>query len=180
MLQARLLAYQDAHRHRIGGNANQIPVNAPRSPVLHYQRDGAMAGQCPVRGGSDNQDGSVNFYPNDRAGEGAPMPQPGLARPPLPVMEQAWIRAYDTEDDDHCSQAGELFRLMGDERRRQLAHNIAEGLVQAIRVGAHAEAIFPGGSRSCAAGIGGDGVQGVRFQGVAISLEHARRPHSGR
>jgi catalase len=131
MLQARLLAYQDAHRHRIGANANQIPVNAPRCPVHHYQRDGVMAGMCPARGGSDNQGSGVNFYPNDRTGEGAPAPQPGLAPPPLPMLEQAWIRAYDTEDEDHYSQAGDLFRLMSDEQRRQLAHNIAEGLVQA-------------------------------------------------
>src|SRR5690606_41182901 len=43
MLQARLLAYQDAHRYRLGVNANQIPVNAPKCPVNHYQRDGARS-----------------------------------------------------------------------------------------------------------------------------------------
>ena len=33
MLQARLLAYPDAHRYRVGVNANQIPVNAAKCPV---------------------------------------------------------------------------------------------------------------------------------------------------
>lgn len=33
MLQARLLAYQDAHRYRVGVNANHIPVNASKCPI---------------------------------------------------------------------------------------------------------------------------------------------------
>ncbi len=44
MLQARLMAYPDAQRYRVGTNANQLPVNSPRCPVQHYQRDGVMAG----------------------------------------------------------------------------------------------------------------------------------------
>ena len=31
MLQARLFAYQDAHRYRIGANYNDLPVNYPRA-----------------------------------------------------------------------------------------------------------------------------------------------------
>jgi len=55
MLQGRLLAYQDAHRYRVGVNVNQLPVNAARCPVNHYQRDGAMAGGCPMHGNNNNQ-----------------------------------------------------------------------------------------------------------------------------
>jgi catalase len=131
MLQARLLAYQDAHRYRIGANANQIPVNAAKCPVHHYQRDGAMAGMCLASGSSLNQDGSVNFYPNDRAGEGAPVPDPQVGAPPMPVLENAWIKPHDTSDQDHYSQAGELFRLMNEHQKQQLVNNIAEGLAQA-------------------------------------------------
>jgi catalase len=36
MLQARLLAYQDAQRYRLGVNHNQLPVNAPRCPVIYF------------------------------------------------------------------------------------------------------------------------------------------------
>ncbi len=61
MLQARLIAYQDAHRYRIGANGNQLPVNAPRCPVNHYQRDGVLAGmKCPY-GDQDNQGSGVNL-----------------------------------------------------------------------------------------------------------------------
>lgn len=131
MLQARLIAYQDAHRYRVGVNVNQIPVNAPRCPVHHYQRDGAMAGMRPSHGNYNNQDGSVNFYPNDRTGEGAPAPTPELSSPPMPLLEDAWIKAYDTSEEDYYTQAGDLFRLMNEDQKRQLTNNIVEGLVHA-------------------------------------------------
>jgi len=45
VLQSRLFSYPDTHRHRIGTNYNQLPINAPRTPyrVANFQRDGAMA-----------------------------------------------------------------------------------------------------------------------------------------
>lgn len=133
MLQARLLAYQDAHRYRIGVNFNQLPVNAPRCPVNHYQRDGAMAGMCPVteKGQVPNQDSSANFYPNDRVNAGAPVPVPEVAEPPMPLESEAWVKPYSQDDDDYFSQAGALFRLMSDDQQKQLADNIAGGLVHA-------------------------------------------------
>src|ERR1700731_4162028 len=42
MLLARGFSYADAHRARIGVNYKQIPVNAPKSPVHSYSKDGAM------------------------------------------------------------------------------------------------------------------------------------------
>ncbi|MCB5205930.1 catalase [Methylovorus mays] len=132
MLQARLLAYQDAHRYRVGVNANQLPVNAPRCPVNHYQRDGAMAGMgCPAHGHENVFLGSPNFYPNDRAAEGAPVPAAEFAPPPMPVLEQAWIGYHDQSQEDYYTQAGDLFRLMNDDQKQQLFNNIAGGLSQA-------------------------------------------------
>ena len=43
MLQSRLFSYPDTHRHRLGVNYNQLPVNAPLCPVANFQRDGFMA-----------------------------------------------------------------------------------------------------------------------------------------
>ncbi len=131
MLQARLMAYPDAHRYRIGTNANQLPVNAPRSPSHHYQRDGAMAGMPPAFGDDNNQGSGVNFYPNDQANEGAPTPQPDVAEPPLPLENEAWIMPYDTQQDDNFTQAGTLYRLMSEEQKNQLAGNIAGALIHA-------------------------------------------------
>ena len=42
MLQARIFSYADAHRYRLGINADQLPVNRPRCPVHDYHADGAM------------------------------------------------------------------------------------------------------------------------------------------
>ena len=48
MLLARLFSYHDTHLHRIGANAMQLPVNAPRhAPVHSYNRDGAMRYRNP-------------------------------------------------------------------------------------------------------------------------------------
>lgn len=45
VLQSRLFSYPDTHRHRIGVNYQQLPVNRPRTAhhLANFQRDGAMA-----------------------------------------------------------------------------------------------------------------------------------------
>ncbi len=132
MLQGRLLAYQDAHRYRVGTNANQLPVNAAKCPVHHYQRDGAMAGGCPMQSASKIQDSSVNYYPNDQINQGAPVPEPSVEEPAMPVLEDAWVKRYAVADDeDHYSQAGDLYRLMSDSQKDQLTRTIGEGLIHA-------------------------------------------------
>ncbi len=132
MLQGRLLAYQDAHRYRVGVNANQLPVNAAKCPVNHYQRDGAMAGMCPAHGAAAVQTSRVNYYPNDQINDGAPVPDPAVAEPPMPVLESAWVARHGLADDeDHYTQAGDLFRLMNDSQKDQLTTTIAGGLVHA-------------------------------------------------
>ncbi|KAI1906829.1 catalase A [Ophidiomyces ophidiicola] len=42
VLQSRLFSYPDTHRHRLGTNYHQIPVNCPLRAFSPYQRDGAM------------------------------------------------------------------------------------------------------------------------------------------
>ena len=127
MLQARLLAYQDAQRYRVGVNYNHLPVNAPRCPVHHYQRDGAMAGTTPAT--SLNQGSGVNFYPNNSTTEATPRAE--LAAPPLPLLEDAWVQPYSQDDEDYFQQAGDLFRIMSGEQKTRLAKTIAGGLSQA-------------------------------------------------
>ncbi len=129
MLQARLLAYQDAHRYRLGVNHNHIPVNRPRCPVQHYQRDGAMAGGCPVQHGQSGHGGEVNFFPNDDSN--SPKPDPKYLEPPMPIEEDAWIGRHSQEHEDYYSQAGDLFRIMSKQQQQALTTTIAGGLSQA-------------------------------------------------
>jgi len=43
MLQGRLFSYPDTHRHRLGVNYEQIPINCPyRAKVANVNRDGPM------------------------------------------------------------------------------------------------------------------------------------------
>ena len=43
VLQSRLFSYPDTHRHRLGVNYQQIPVNQPLRAFNPFQRDGSMA-----------------------------------------------------------------------------------------------------------------------------------------
>ena len=38
------MSYTDTHRHRLGGNYNQLPINCPyRTKVVNENRDGFFA-----------------------------------------------------------------------------------------------------------------------------------------
>ena len=110
MLQFRIFAYGDAHRHRLGVNYESLPVNRPHCPVANYHRDGAMRFD-------GNADGSVNYEPNSFGG---------------PVEDDR----YDhREGNDDYTQAGNLYRLMPAAERRRLHQAIAgamEGVPQEI------------------------------------------------
>ncbi|KAM8969799.1 catalase [Sarcophilus harrisii] len=121
MLQGRLFAYPDTHRHRLGPNYLHIPVNCPyRTRVASYQRDGPM---CM----SDNQGGAPNYYPNSF---GAPHNYP-LA------LEHRYntsgdVQRYNSSDEDNVTQVREFFvRVLNEEQRQRLCENIAGHLKNA-------------------------------------------------
>lgn len=126
MLQARLFAYPDAQRYRLGANYQQLDVNCPICPVNNYQRDGAMARNHL---GNKADIMSANFYPNKR--DNLPAEMPEYTEPAMPILGDAWLKAYDTQHEDNFSQAGDLFRLMSMEQKQQLVSNIAGGLIHA-------------------------------------------------
>ncbi|WP_042352361.1 catalase KatA [Bacillus massiliigorillae] len=112
MLQGRLFAYADAHRYRVGANHNALPINAPKCPFSTYQRDGFMR--------PDNNGGkSVYYEPNSFGG---PAEAPEHKRPSMPVSGVADSVAYD--NDDHYTQAGDLYRLLSPAERTRLVNNI--------------------------------------------------------
>jgi catalase len=115
MLQARIMAYTDAHRYRLGGNHETLPVNRPHSPVENYQRDGFMR--------HDGNHGSkLNYEPNSFNG-----PQQADAsynQAPFPVDGDG-ARYNHRDGNDDYTQAGDLFRLMSTEEKERLMDNIA-------------------------------------------------------
>jgi catalase len=120
MLQARLFAYHDAQLYRVGTNHQHLPVNRPRCPFHNQQRDGAMA---VANGGA-----ALNYDPVRTGGPAAGGFGHGDAGWPL----EGTAGRYDTRaTDDHYTQAGNLFRLLSDEGKRNLIANIAGSLSQA-------------------------------------------------
>jgi len=92
MLQGRLFSYPDTHRHRLGGNYHQIPINCPyRARVHNYQRDGAFS----VTG---NQKGEVNYEPNTLGG---PVQDPSSKWHPQQMNGCAGRYAYTHKNDNY-------------------------------------------------------------------------------
>ncbi|MDQ2848866.1 MAG: catalase [Actinomycetota bacterium] len=109
MLLGRAFAYSDTHRHRIGPNYQQLPVNRPRTQVNSYTFDGAMA--------YDHSGDAPTYAPNS------------FGRPysdVTGVVEDGWesdgemVRsAYQLRaDDDDFSQPGTLVREVWDDALR--------------------------------------------------------------
>jgi len=115
MLQGRLFSYADTHRHRLGVNYKQIPVNCPyNSRVQNYQRDG------PARV-DGNQLGAPNYFPNSFGGA---QPDPSVAWGKQVVSGE--VDRYPTDDDDNFSQAGIFYnKVLDTAARDRLTSNIA-------------------------------------------------------
>ncbi|GGJ34751.1 catalase [Streptomyces brasiliensis] len=119
MLQGRLFAYGDAHRYRVGVNADQLPVNRPHAAEARsYQRDGALY---------DGRHGRAkNYEPNSFGGPvqtGRPL-WGGTEVAGLTGNHPAPLHA---EDDDFV-QAGDLYRLMSEDEKERLISNLATAI----------------------------------------------------
>ena len=102
LLQGRNFSYLDTQLKRLGGpNFTQIPINAPKCPMAHFQQDGHMA----IR----NPKGRVNYEPNSWS-DGGPResPEAGFTTYPEPVQGPK-IRARSETFADHYSQARQFF-----------------------------------------------------------------------
>lgn len=71
-----------------------------------------------------NGGGSVNYEPNSFGG---PAQDPANREPPLKITGDADRYDHRAGNDDY-SQAGDLFRLMSDDQKRQLMDNIAKAM----------------------------------------------------
>lgn len=123
MLQGRLFSYNDTHRHRLGPNYAQIPINAPlRSKLNCYFRDGLMA----VNG---NGGRTPNYEPNS---VGGPKQAPQLIEHPQRLGSDVMVRQKTTHPNDDFVQAGMLYRdAMSEYDRSRLVHNIVGHLKNA-------------------------------------------------
>ena len=126
MLQGRLINYPDTHRHRLGPNYDQIPINCPyRARMGNYNtRDGFMT----VNGGNGSQ---PNYEPNSVTG--TPVQNGAYAWKTETLVGEAGRYAF-AHPNTNYEQPRELFRkIFDDEMRAKVIKNIAGGLGQCRR-----------------------------------------------
>jgi catalase len=117
MLLGRLFSYPDSHRHRIGTNYQQLPINRPRSPVHSYNKDGAMRYK---------NTGDPVYAPNSMGGPAADPQLHGEAQH-MQISGRPIRAPYDKHsDDDDFAQPGALYRdVLSETEREHLTSNIA-------------------------------------------------------
>jgi catalase len=124
MLLGRMFSYPDAHRHRIGANYNQLPVNAPRSPVHSYSKDGAMR---------FHKVSDPVYAPNSKGGPQADVQhygQPAGWHTDGEMVRTAYTKRVEDNDWD---QAGTLVReVYTDAERERLVGNIVGHLSNGV------------------------------------------------
>ena len=121
---ARLFSYADAHRHRLGANYQQIPVNAAVCPVRSYSKDGAMR----IHPVSDPV-----YAPNSKGGPAADVERYGRV-PSWSADGEIMRTAYvDHAEDDDWGQAGTLVReVLDDAARQRLVDNVVGHLLNGV------------------------------------------------
>ncbi len=139
VLQARIFSYADAHRYRLGTHYEALPVNAPKCPMHHYHKDGAMRFFKNDAGNPD-----LYYEPNSFGG---PTEDPSFREPPLRISGDADRYNHRIGNDDY-SQPRALFNLFDDGQKEALFSNIAgamKGVPENIisRQMAHFEKIDP-------------------------------------
>lgn len=120
MLQGRLFSYSDTHKHRLGANYLQLPVNRSKSQTSNYQRDG------PACYG-DNGGNAPNYFPNSFSG-----PE---QNPQYLESEEEYsgiAKKFESGDEDNYSQVTDFWnKVLNEESRRNLCENIAGHLKDA-------------------------------------------------
>ncbi|MEV4437977.1 catalase [Streptomyces sp. NPDC049577] len=124
MLQGRLFAYSDAHRYRVGINADHLPVNRPRATVARtYGRDGYAY---------DGRHGRAKNYEPNSFGGPAETGRPLWQSSPVTGQTGNTEAPSHAEDNDFV-QAGNLYRLMSEEEKGRLIGNLAGFIAKVSR-----------------------------------------------
>merc|ERR1712021_856 len=123
MLQGRLFSYSDTHRHRLGANYLQIPVNCPyRTQAKSYQRDGPMTVDT-------NQEGCPNYYPNSFGGPRDDIKKYSESKF---TVNHADVGRFNSSDEDNFTQCGIFFnKTLNQAERERLVDNIASHVINA-------------------------------------------------
>ncbi|WP_395698166.1 catalase [Methylocella sp.] len=134
LLQGRLFSYLDTQKSRLGtANFHQLPINAPKCPVMNFQRDGQMQMAIPK--------GRANYEPNGLAENGedsGPRECPATGFRTFPAPEQGdMLRVRPESFADHYSQARLFYRSLDPAEQAHVASAFAFELskvaIEAVR-----------------------------------------------
>ncbi len=133
LLQGRLFSYLDTQKSRLGtANFHQLPINAPKCPVMNFQRDGMMQMAVPK--------GRANYEPNSLSAHG----EEGGPRE-CPMTGFTTANAVTGEDEqggklrvrtelfaDHYSQARMFWKSMTENEQAHIASSFVFELSKVV------------------------------------------------
>lgn len=117
VLQSRLFSYPDTHRHRLGVNYQQIPVNCPVAGVFNpHMRDGAM-----------NVNGNLGNTPNYYSATHQFKTESFKLQEEQEVWNGAACPFHWKATDAEFKQAQALYKTLAryPDQQKNLAHNVA-------------------------------------------------------
>ena len=124
LLQGRLFSYADTQMYRLGANAMQLPINAPKKPINTVNQDGAMNSASTTSG--------INYQPSRLLARG----ESPNARYSLLTLSGT-TQQLTIEREQNFKQAGDLYRSFSRKERQDLIDNFGHSLAAADDVSKH-------------------------------------------
>jgi catalase len=115
LLQGRVFSYADTQMYRLGANALQLPINAPKVAVNNGNQDGAMNSGASSSG--------VNYQPSRLLAR----EEPQTARYSQSVLAGSTQQAK-IQREQNFKQAGDLYRSFSQKERQDLIDNFGGSL----------------------------------------------------
>ncbi len=117
LLQGRLFSYFDTQRYRVGGNFQQLPVNAPKIPVSTNNQDGAFS--------TRKTNGEINYQPSVTQNGFTDEAKYNYSKSSftnISTVQQKITRPNDFK------QAGEFYRSLNEKEKTNLIKNLSADL----------------------------------------------------
>ena len=136
LLHGRNFSYLDTQLKRLGSpNFTQIPINAPRCPVMNFQQDGHMAMRNPK--------GRANYEPNSWGpDERGPRENPLLGTVSYPAeVKGPKARIRSETFADHYSQARQFYLSQTPIEQKHIGDALVFELSKCIRVDIRARSV---------------------------------------
>ncbi|AZE56834.1 Catalase KatE [Pseudomonas synxantha] len=124
LLQGRLFAYADTQMYRLGVNALQLPINAPKKPVHNTNQDGSMNAASTTTG--------INYQPSRLFAR-----QESSSARYSPLLLSGSTQQSTIQHEQNFKQAGDLYRSFSRKERQDLIDSFGSALVGADDVSKH-------------------------------------------